>query len=237
MIPHINHPNFGWAITAEELAQVEHEQFFEVYNGHPGVRNAGDATHASVERAWDIALTQRIERRLPPFYGLATDDSHHYHEAGEAKKESRPGRGWIMVRAATLTPEALIAAMEAGDFYASSGVTLKEVRREGTTLGLEVEAEPGVSYRTEFIGTLKDYDRTSEPVLGKSGETLRVTRRYSQDIGEVLAEAQGSSATYKLSGDELYVRARVTSSKAKADSALEGEFEHAWTQPLVRVRQ
>jgi len=50
MFPHINHPNFGWGITAEELAQVRGERFFEVYNGHPGVRNYGDEAHASVER-------------------------------------------------------------------------------------------------------------------------------------------------------------------------------------------
>src|SRR5688572_13723893 len=31
MFPHINHPNFGWAITAEELMLVDRERFFEVY--------------------------------------------------------------------------------------------------------------------------------------------------------------------------------------------------------------
>jgi hypothetical protein len=59
MFPHINHPNFNWAITAEELMRVEGERFFEVFNGHPSVRNAGDKTHASTERVWDIALTWR----------------------------------------------------------------------------------------------------------------------------------------------------------------------------------
>ena len=54
MIPHINHPNFGWAITAEELARVENEQFFEIYNGHPAVHNEGNDTHASTDRVWDI---------------------------------------------------------------------------------------------------------------------------------------------------------------------------------------
>lgn len=232
MFPHINHPNFGWGITAEELAEVEHAQFFEVYNGHPSVNNEGDATHASVDRAWDIALTQRMTRGLPPFFGLATDDSHHYHEKGPVTKESRPGRGWVMVRAAALTPEALIAAMEAGDFYATSGVMLKEVRREGATLSLEIHAERGVNYRTEFLGTRKGYDPASEPVLSASGQTLRATRRYSSDIGATLATIEGASASYVLRGDELYVRARVTSSKVKIGSSVAGEFERAWTQPL-----
>ena len=33
--------------------QVHHEKFFEVYNGHPGVHNAGDAAHLSTEEIWD----------------------------------------------------------------------------------------------------------------------------------------------------------------------------------------
>ncbi len=115
MFPHINHPNFKWAITAEELIQVENERFSEVYNGHPSVNNEGDETHAGTERIWDILLTERLA--VPgkePFFGLGTDDSHHYH--GEPKKTSRPGRGWIMVRAEKLAVKDLIAAIEAGDF-------------------------------------------------------------------------------------------------------------------------
>lgn len=42
------------------------------------------------------------------------------------------------------------------------------------------------------------------------------------------------SASYTLKGDEIYVRARVTSSKQKADPAnAAGELERAWTQPLT----
>jgi hypothetical protein len=232
MFPHINHPNFKWAITAEELMQLENERFFEVYNGHPQVHNEGDAKHAGTERVWDIILTERLAQPgKEPIFGLATDDSHNYHQEG--RNLSRPGRGWVMVRAPKLAVEDLVAAMEAGDFYASSGVTFKDVRREKDRLSLEIEAAPGVSYKTEFIGTRKGYDPKSEPVLGETGEVLRVTRRYSNDIGAVLAMVEGASATYVLKGDEIYVRARVTSTKLQADPYREGEVERAWTQPLV----
>src|SRR5690606_29045020 len=60
MFAHVNHPNFRWAITAEELAQVENSRFFEVYNGHPQVNNDGDEIRAGLDRAWDIVLTQRL---------------------------------------------------------------------------------------------------------------------------------------------------------------------------------
>ncbi len=55
VLPHLNHPNFGYAITAEDLAAVVSEQFYEVYNGHPGVNQLGDDKHPSVEQIWDIA--------------------------------------------------------------------------------------------------------------------------------------------------------------------------------------
>src|SRR5690606_24632135 len=37
ILAHLNHPNFYWAITAEDLAHVVEERFFEVFNGHPEV--------------------------------------------------------------------------------------------------------------------------------------------------------------------------------------------------------
>lgn len=232
MFPHINHPNFGWAITAEELMQLENERFFEVYNGHPQVHNAGDELRAGTDRIWDIILTERLaELGKPALFGLAVDDSHNYH--GEPKRDSRPGRGWVMVRAAKLGAEELITAMEAGDFYASSGVMLKEVRRGESEISIEIDAQPGVSYRTEFIGTRRGYDRKRTPIFGENGSPLRVTNMYSKDIGTVLSTVEGTSASYKLKGDEIYIRARVTSSRLKADPSSTGEFEQAWIQPVV----
>jgi hypothetical protein len=232
MFPHINHPNFGWAITAEELMQLENERFFEVYNGHPQVHNAGDELRAGTDRIWDIILTERLaELGKPPLFGLAVDDSHHYH--GEPKKDSRPGRGWVMVRATKLGAQELIAAMEAGDFYASSGVMLKDVRRGEGEISVEIDAQPGVSYRTEFIGTRRGYDRKRTPIFGENGSPLRVTNMYSKDVGAVLNTVEGNSASYKFKGDEIYVRARVTSSTLKKDPSSQGEFEQAWTQPVI----
>jgi hypothetical protein len=232
MFPHLNHPNFGWAITAEELMQVQGERFFEVYNGHPQVHNEGDTNHASTDRVWDIILTWRLALLgLEPMFALGVDDSHNYHDF--APDQSNSGRGWIMVRAPFLTPEHLISAIEAGDFYASSGVQLRDVRRTSHGLALEIEPEDGVQYRTEFLGTRANFNRESQPVKNGKGEVLRVTQRYSPDIGVRFAESTGTKAEYQFRGDELYVRARVTSSKLKTNAVVKGEFEVAWTQPAI----
>ena len=230
MFPHINHPNFGWGITAEDLMQVRGEQFFEVYNGHPSVHNEGDTVHAGIERMWDIVLAWRIGvLDLPPMYGLAVDDSHHYHSHGVGK--SNNGRGWVMVRSERLDPASMIAAMEAGDFYASSGVSLRRIERTGNTLRIEVEAEPGVQYTVRFIGTRRGFDTARSPVLSAKGESIRATQRYSDRIGETLAVVVGPRAEYTARGDELYLRAVVSSSKKIANPYRKGETGSAWVQP------
>lgn len=236
MFAHLNHPNFRWAITAEELMQVRNERFFEVYNGHPGVNNAGDDTRLSMDAMWDAMLAHRLTRlNLGVMFGVGVDDSHHYHAFGIGK--SNTGRGWVMVRARRLTPESIIQALEAGDFYVSTGVVLADVRRAGRELAVEVQSEPGVNYRIQFIGTRKGFDPTTEllapPPDEKPARRTVAHRRYSKDVGAILSETAGTRAAYVLKGDEIYVRAKITSSKPKENGSVAGEFETAWTQPLV----
>ena len=80
MIAFVNHPNFGWALTAEDMLPVTGEKFFEVHNGHPGVNNYGDANRPGMERLWDILLAHRMTGTQEPLYGIAVDDSHNYHQ-------------------------------------------------------------------------------------------------------------------------------------------------------------
>jgi len=234
---HLNHPNFGWGVNAEDLAAVLEERFFEVYNGHPSIHHLGDPHRASVEKLWDIACTLRIDQygAAPP-YGLGTDDSHHYFTEGMSRSNS--GRGWVQVRAASLDADALMTAMLAGDFYASSGVTLADVRFEGGRLSLEIEAEKSGEYTTQFVGTRRGYDRTVQPARGADGALLPdATWRYSDDVGEVLATVSGTSPSYVVPDDVLYVRAVVTSSDAVANPSFEGQRQQAWTQPVGWRRQ
>lgn len=231
ILAHLNHPNFGYAVTAEDMAAVVQEKFFEVYNGHPGVSHLGDEQHVGLERMWDIANTIRIAEMMEaPLFGMATDDSHNYF----GNRGSSPGRGWVMVRAAKLDATEIIRSMEKGDFYASSGVVLKSIAfdADSRTLTINVDAAEGVEYVTEFIGTPVNYDKTSKPVTDQDGNEIAATRRYSADVGKVLDKVEGVTASYKLTGDELYVRAVVTSSKEHWNPSFDGQREQAWTQPI-----
>lgn len=232
ILVHLNHPNFHYAVTAEDLMRVRGENFFEVYNGHPGVNNSGDAEHASMERIWDIVLTLRLtELDLPLMYGLAVDDGHAYHNI--PSRASEPGRGWVQVLATELTPEALIASLEGGRFYSSCGVRMRSIGYRTDGIDLEVEPDDGAEYTIEFMGTRRGTSTDSEPVLDKKGEPVRATRRYAKGIGEVFQTSTGKSAQYRFQGDELYVRARVTSSLQHPNPSEVDDPQRAWIQPVL----
>ncbi len=232
-IVHLNHPNYGYAVTAEQLLPAAGGNFFEVYNGHPAVNNEGDATHASTERMWDIINSFRLQQaNLPLLYGLATDDCHNYFEKKPAKA-AQPGRGWVTVLTSTLTPDALVDSLEAGRFYASSGVTLKSIVLDGQKLRIEIQPQDGVTYSTRFIGTERDFPQESTPSDADEAKAALVTRSYSDQIGKVLSESEGTVAEYQLTGKELYIRAVVTSSKTHPNPGVVGELERAWVQPIA----
>jgi hypothetical protein len=235
MFPHVNHPNFGWAVKVEDLIALRGERFFEVYNGHPLVHNEGDELRPGTERMWDILLAERLSDGGGILYGIAVDDAHNYRALDS--HHSNPFRGWVRVRARVLSAEAIVEAMERGDFYGSSGVELEDVLLDGEGLSLRIRAEEGIQYRTLFTGTRKGYDRSTEEVKAPAGsDDLAVLRRYSDDIGEILAEVEGPAPSYRFHGDEMYVRAKVISTKLKTNPYKEGEYEAAWVQPVVPAR-
>jgi len=212
MLSHLNHPNFGWSITAEDLAHVLEEKFFEVYNGHPGINHLGDAKRPGDERIWDIANTIRLATlKSDPLYGISSDDSHYYH-GGDVK----PGRGWVMVQSSSLEEDSIVRSMNSGNFYGSSGVHLKNLLRDQKkgTLEFEIEADSDAEYVTRIIGTRKGNE--NNPDL----------------VGETLATIKGNKVKYKLKDNEWYFRATVTSSKDHPIPSFNGQKEQAWTQPI-----
>ncbi len=205
IVAHLNHPNFHYSFTAEQLAEVVEERFFEVYNGHPGINHLGDETRPGDEQLWDMANAIRLGKlQAAPLYGVATDDSHTYHGGNVS-----PGRGWIMVQAERLDANLLMEAMERGEFYSSSGVVLTEVSFRDGVIELTIEGSAGVNYNTQFVGVLK-------------GEKNRTEFAVSEELRPV----------YRLRGDELYVRAVVTSSRDHPNPSFADQKEQAWTQPV-----
>lgn len=180
-VPHLNHPNFGWAVTADDIKRLNNEKLFEVFNGHPIVNVEGGGGMPGLEEMWDMILSSG---KL--LYGLATDDAHNFKRPGDPTAAS-PGRGWIYVRSPTLAPREIVAAIDRGEFYASTGVVLDDIQIAPTSYSVKVHEQSPSKYRVRFIGR----------------------------NGKILSEATTGTATYTIRGDEGYVRAVVLESNGK----------------------
>lgn len=185
-VPAVNHPNFRWVGDAGSLAGLTGVTLLEVWNGSPECNDRGRPGSPSSEELWDLVLTAGTR-----LWALATDDAHHFRRWGRAF--ANPGRGWVVVHAQP-TEAGVLAALERGDHYASSGVELADLRRGSGEIALEIVPLADLHYTTRFIG---------------SG-------------GRVLDVVEGTSARYRIRGDEGYVRARVDDSDGSS----------AWVQPL-----
>lgn len=145
-VPHINHPNFGWAIPQDVLAQVENDKLLEIHNGHPTVHNYGGDDSPGLEQVWDHLLTggKRI-------YGIAVDDAHHFQ--GEfAADRANPGRAWVVVKAARLDAEEILQNLERGWFYASTGPVLDDLEVQADYLHVRIQPQSNFKYTTIFVG-------------------------------------------------------------------------------------
>jgi hypothetical protein len=145
-IPHINHPNFRWSITADELKQVRNNKLFEIYNGHPMVNAEGGGGVPGLEEVWDAILSSGVR-----LYGIAVDDAHTFKDPGNPAVAG-PGRGWVVVRAAKLEARTILEAMERGDFYASTGVELADYYATRAAMTVTVKPTTFSKYRIQFIG-------------------------------------------------------------------------------------
>src|SRR5215471_18983570 len=95
-IAQINHPNFFWTLTADDIASSKGAALLEVFSGHHLVNTFGAGPEApGAEEIWDRVLSKGMQ-----IYAVAADDTHTLNRADP--EGDLPGRGWIMVRAPRL---------------------------------------------------------------------------------------------------------------------------------------
>jgi len=213
--PILNHPNFGTGASADHMLPVKGLHLFELFNGHPHVHSHGKEDHPSTEVMWDDMLT-----RGKLIYGVSSDDAHHFQTI--APDKSNPGRGWVMVRAEELTPDAITRALLHGDFYASNGVFLKVCEPGTKTYRIEVDTE-----KTEAELAGNPLLRGKKIEQGKEGYRIE----FIGPKGKVLTDFNGTAAIAAVNPDLAYVRARVTYTRKHPDADGYEEY-YAWSQPV-----
>jgi len=232
----VNHPQWVyWDIKPQDLIDSPEVRFFEVCNGGSAFAPPAEAPNLSNDTFWDAVNAFRSLNGAPLLYGVGSDDTHHYLFL---KPKQRLTDAWIMVRSTALTPEALLSAMDSGDYYATTGVYLEDVAFDARRrkLSVKVQAAPGVQYRIRFITTKRGFDQTVHMVerpaeKGRGDRTIPV---YSEDIGRTVALVDGVKASYRMADDDLYVRARIESDVPSEDAPhYHPDVEVAWTQPYT----
>lgn len=143
-IPMVCHPNWCWAFTHRELLHVRGPYLLEIANMSSGCNNEGSLSRPSTEQIWDILLSEGRE-----VYATATDDMH---ALGIGPKVDGPCRGWVVARVPELTQQAVLKALSAGDFYASTGVELADYSFDGKEFRVSVVPRADTNYLIRFAG-------------------------------------------------------------------------------------
>jgi hypothetical protein len=109
----IAHPTWN-QLTEDDARQVApFVQAVEVYNHGCAVE---------VDRGDGWALADQLVQAGARLSAIATDDAHF-----QIPDEPDAFGGWVMVKAESLDPDALLASLHAGHFYASTGMTIENV--------------------------------------------------------------------------------------------------------------
>ena len=142
-IAQINHPNWHWGMTPELLTALAADGAVlgEISNAAFARWNDGDAEHPSVAAHWDQALLAGAR-----LWGVASDDAHSYDSPGKYPA----GGAWVMVDAA-LDADAIVDALAAGRFYASTGVALTWAGTIGDELVVDLAPDETGDHTIEFI--------------------------------------------------------------------------------------
>jgi hypothetical protein len=159
------HPYWSGQRSAD-LIDLEGCFALEVYNGGCEVDDAKGFSHVH----WDDMLA--AGGRL---WGVAVDDAHW--RAGDRDA----GLGWVWVKAAALTHQAVLDALLRGCFYASSGPQIHDLRLDAVSGEVAVRCSPVTAI--DFVGA------------------GRFSRRVEASGGQLLTEA-----SHRVRASQGYVR-------------------------------
>lgn len=125
----IAHPYWpgNYIIDKLEIQKLNNFNFVEVYNA---------VVNQYGEVAWDNALS--VGKRT---FGIAVDDCHN------SSISSQFNAGWVVVFADTNTKEAILSALRAGNFYASTGADVSI-----SLVGNTMTANSSFASTIQFIG-------------------------------------------------------------------------------------
>ena len=212
-LPVLNHPNFVSGVQVADILPVQGLKHIELFNGHPSVYNWGNDLHSAVEIKWDSVL---IHGKI--IYGIASDDEHQLKKID--RELANPGRGWIMVRAVSLNSEEIMNAISSGDFYASTGVFLKDYSVKNNIISVAVDEKATL----DELNAGRGYPRKD-----LKDATPGFTIEFIGYNGKVIESVNSLKAKYTIQPNDQYVRVRIS---YHINHQEHFDTYYAWTQPV-----
>lgn len=204
----VAHPYWS-GLTVADLLALQGYTALEVYNA---------TTETAIGRGYSIVHWDDLLSAGRPLLAVAADDCH------------RPGfdshRGWTMVKAPALAPQAIADALAAGLFYCSTGPVIHELAWEPGPSGWDA---PGGVVRVRCsparaVTLVADATKGGRVEAGRFGETRRARRlRVEGQLREGLRDGDLlTGAEFPLQGRERYVRVQIEDERGR----------YAWSNPL-----
>jgi hypothetical protein len=115
----IAHPEWN-GMTTGDARMIEAADAVEIYN---------HGCHVESDRGYGVAVYDKLLSEGRRLTACATDDAH-FHGPDHFG-------GWVMVKAEANEPTALVSALKAGEYYASTGPELRDFRIEDDKVVVE----------------------------------------------------------------------------------------------------
>ncbi len=166
------HPHWS-TLEYDEILKLNELTAVEIYNGASDVlHRVGDST----------VCYDALIRNGSKLFAVATDDNHNGNY-----QEIDSFRGWIEVGAQSNSVEDIVSAIEEGNFYASTGPKILDVRHDAKRIIIDFEQANRVY--------LRDQARNNQ------------VSRLDRDLN--------GSVEFELCGNEQYIRLEVVDSHGR----------------------
>jgi len=196
------HPYWS-QLTGTDLTMLEGLASLEVWN--TGCEIEIGRGYAEYEWDWCLSAGRRMT-------GVAVDDSHGLDDLG---------KGWVLVKAAELSADAILRALSRGCFYSSCGPEIRDIRLGGgpqTQWSALGDPERCIHVTTSPCRSISFISDAQQGAL-VTGDPKREKSRWgtpAEGGGEI------TSAAYVFKGREKYVRVQC----------VDGHGRKAWSNPF-----
>lgn len=182
IIEECNKNNFLVTLNHLSWSYERYEQFSQ-YNNFFATEIYNNSCNEYNERYYDMLL--RLGKRIRC---IAADDNHNMSPLDSVYSDSCGG--WVMIKADELKHQNIISALENGNFYASTGPSIKELYIEDNTIHIECSEAKTI---TMYTGNRKKIVKKAEPNSALTHAEFDATNNFEYFRIEVM-DFEGNKA-------------------------------------------